>query len=182
LIALNHTAKNHRTLTMTIRIARLVEKHWPDVAAIYAEGIATGHATFESEPPDWELFATIHSADHRHVAIQDGRVLGWVAASPVSNRCVYAGVVEDSLYVAMQASGQGVGLKLLNALIRSTESAGIWTIQSGIFPENNTSLGLHQRAGFRVVGVRRRLGLMTYGPLAGVWRDVIMIERRSTAV
>jgi L-amino acid N-acyltransferase YncA len=92
---------------MTIRIAPLVEKHWPDVAAIYAEGIATGHATFESEPPDWEHFATIHSADHRHVAIQDGRVLGWVAASPVSNRCVYAGVVEDSLYVAMQVRTRG---------------------------------------------------------------------------
>jgi phosphinothricin acetyltransferase len=109
-------------------------------------------------------------------------VLGWVAASPVSDRCSYAGVVEDSVYVAAQVRGQGIGLRLLGALINSTESAGIWTIQSGIFPENHTSLRLHERAGFRVVGTRRRLGQMTYGPLAGVWRDVVMIERRSPRI
>jgi L-amino acid N-acyltransferase YncA len=167
---------------MTIRIDSLTEKHWPEVAAIYGEGIATGHATFESELPDWEHFATSHSADHRYIAIRDGRVLGWVAASRISDRCAYAGVVEDSVYVTEQARGHGVGLELLKTLINSTEVAGIWTIQSGIFPENQASLRLHERAGFRVVGIRQRIGLMTYGPLAGVWRDVIMIERRSAVV
>ena len=165
---------------MSIYIDRLTYEHWPEVSAIYAEGIVTGHATFESEPPDWDHFAACHLPDQCHVAVEDGRVLGWVGASAASDRCVYAGVAEHSVYVAEHARGQGIGLKLLEALIHSTEAAGIWTIQSGIFPENHASLRLHERAGFRVVGTRQRIGRMSYGPLAGIWRDVIMIERRST--
>jgi L-amino acid N-acyltransferase YncA len=164
---------------MSIHIDRLTYEHWPEVSDIYTEGIATGHATFESEAPDWDHFAASHLPDQRHVAVEGGRVLGWVAATAVSDRCAYAGVAEHSVYVAEQARGQGIGLKLLEALIKSAETAGIWTIQSGIFPENHASLRLHERAGFRVVGTRQRIGRMAYGPLAGVWRDVIMIERRS---
>jgi phosphinothricin acetyltransferase len=167
---------------MTMRVVPLTAEHWPEVSTIYIDGIATAHATFESEPPNWEHFTASHLANQRHVAMEDDRVLGWVAASAVSDRCVYAGVVEDSVYVAERARGHGVGQLLLQTLIESTEAAGIWTIQSGIFPENHASLRLHERAGFRVVGTRERIGCMTYGPLAGVWRDVIMIERRSPAV
>ena len=161
-----------------MRIVPLQAEHWPEVEAIYADGIATGHATFESEPPTWERFSG--SRVHASVALDDDRVLGWVAATPVSDRCVYAGVVEHSVYVAPSASGRGVGRALLGALVDSTEAAGTWTIQSGVFPENTASLRLHASAGFEVVGTRRRLGLMTHGPLAGHWRDVLLLERRST--
>lgn len=163
-----------------MRIEPLDAEHWPRVEAIHAAGIATGHATFESEPPTWERFAASRPAPHRHVAVEDGDVLGWVAATPVSDRCVYAGVVEHSVYVDPAASGRGVGCALLDALVASTEAAGIWTIQSGVFPENAASLALHARVGFEVVGTRRRLGRMAHGPLAGQWRDVLLLERRST--
>jgi L-amino acid N-acyltransferase YncA len=164
-----------------VRIERLTERHWPAVGEIYAAGIATGHATFETEPPAWEHFDATRLAQHRHVAVgAAGTVLGWVAASPVSERCVYAGVIEHSVYVHPNATGQGIGLLLLEALISSTEAAGIWTIQSGVFPENLASLAVHRRAGFRDVGTRHRLGHMPYGPLAGQWRDVILLERRSS--
>ena len=161
-----------------MRIVPLEVEHWPQVEAIYAAGIATGHATFESEPPTWERFSG--SRSHRFVALDQDRVLGWVAATPVSDRCVYAGVVEHSVYVDPAAAGRGVARALLDALVDSTESAGVWTIQSGVFPENTASLRLHAAAGFEVVGTRRRLGLMTHGPLAGHWRDVLLLERRST--
>jgi len=162
-------------------MAPLAERHWPQVSAIFAEGIATGHATFEIEPPSWADFAAGHLPGHSQVALDErGDVLGWVAASATSERCVYAGVVEESVYVAARARGMGVGRALLRAIIASTEGAGIWTIQAGIFPENAASLRLHASLGFETVGVRRRVGLMTYGPLAGVWRDVVLIERRST--
>jgi L-amino acid N-acyltransferase YncA len=158
-------------------------EHWPDVERLYRTGIATGHATFEAEPPTWERFDAGKLAGQRLVAVDDvGLVLGWVAASGVSDRCVYAGVVEHSVYVDPAAQGRGVGRLLLDALVASTEAAGIWTIQSGVFPENAASLALHASAGFRVVGIRERVGQMTYGELAGRWRDVVMIERRSTAV
>ncbi|MFT4011283.1 MAG: GNAT family N-acetyltransferase [Nocardioidaceae bacterium] len=164
-------------------VAPLTVEHWPGVERIYAAGIATGHATFESEPPTWEKFNESKLPDQRLVAIDDtGRVLGWAAASRVSDRCVYVGVVEHSVYVDPDAQGHGIGLLLLDALIASTESAGIWTIQSGIFPENTASLALHRAAGFREVGTRQRVGRMTHGTLAGTWRDVIFIERRSKTV
>ena len=163
-----------------ITVGALERPHWPEVEAIYAAGIATGHATFESEPPTWEHFDGAKLPDQRFVALGGDKVLGWVAASMISERCVYAGVVEHSVYVDPGAQGRGIGRQLLDALITSTEAAGIWTIQSGIFPENTASLSLHEAAGFEVVGTRRRIGRMAHGPLEGQWRDVIFIERRSS--
>jgi len=157
-----------------VSIDPLQPDDWPAVKTIYADGIATGHATFETTVPAWEEWDASHLPEHRFVARVDGVVIGWVAASPVSGRCVYRGVVEHSVYVAEHARGRGVGHRLLEALVASTEAAGIWTIQSGIFPENTASLALHERCGFRRVGIRERLG-----EHEGRWRDVIMIERRS---
>ena len=157
--------------------------HWSRVEEIYADGIATGHATFESAPPSWERFDSTRLPDQRLVALaSSGRVVGWTAASAVSDRCAYVGVVEHAVYVDPAAQGSGVGQRLLEALARSTEAAGIWTIQSGVFAENTPSLRLHAAAGFRVVGVRERIGKMTYGPMAGQWRDVVAVERRSPQV
>jgi phosphinothricin acetyltransferase len=155
--------------------------HWPKVRDIYAAGIATGHATFEPEPPSWAAFNASKLSAQRLVAVDSsGAVLGWAAASAVSDRCVYAGVVEHSVYVDSAVQSRGIGRALLAGLATSTETAGIWTIQAGIFPENAASLRLHEKAGFRIIGTRQRVGKMTYGPLADQWRDVIMIERRST--
>jgi L-amino acid N-acyltransferase YncA len=147
------------------------------VLAIYQAGIDEGNATFETQAPVWEQFTAARLPAHRYVATARGDVAGWVAASPVSDRCVYAGVVEHSVYVHPQARGQGIGRQLLDALIASTEAAGIWTIQSGIFPENTASLALHQVAGFRIVGTRQRIGQHH-----GRWRDVMFIERRSPLI
>lgn len=163
-------------------VVPLTGEHWPEVERIYAAGIATGHATFESEPPSWEQFDAGRLPGQRVVALEDGRAVGWAAASAVSDRCVYAGVVEHSVYVDPAAAGRGIGRLLLAALVASTEAAGIWTIQSGIFPENLASLAVHRAAGFREVGVRERIGRMTYGPLAGQWRDVVFVERRSDRI
>jgi phosphinothricin acetyltransferase len=158
-------------------------EHWPRVERIYAAGIATGHATFETEPPTWERFDAAKLPGQRLVAVDEtGTVLGWTAAAATSERGAYAGVVEHSVYVSPDAAGYGVGRRLLDALIVSTENAGIWTIQSGVFPENAASLALHRAARFRVVGVRERIGRMAHGPLAGQWRDVVLLERRSTRV
>jgi L-amino acid N-acyltransferase YncA len=148
---------------------------WPNVRAIYLEGIATGNATFETDAPSWEAWDRAHVADLRLVARDaDGSVLGWVAVTPVSGRCVYAGVADLSVYVSAAARGRGVGRTLLTALIQSSERAGIWTLQAGIFPENAPSLALHRACGFRDVGRRERIGKMD-----GVWRDVLLLERRS---
>ena len=153
----------------------LTHRDWPAVEAIYAAGIATGNATFETEPPPWERFDSSKLPTHRLVAVdRTDNVLGWVAVSLVSTRAAYRGVVEHSVYVAPGAGGRGVGTALLTALIDSTEAAGIWTIQSGVFPENKRSLNLHQRLGFREIGIRERVG--EHG---GQWRDVLLIERRS---
>ena len=162
-----------------VRIEPLAAEHWADVERIYAAGIATGHATFEATPPTWDAFDTGKVREHRFVALDDDRqVLGWAAASAVSDRCVYAGVIEHSVYVDPAARGRGVGRALLDALLDSAAAGGVWTVQSGIFPENSASIALHTAAGFRVVGTRERLGRMTYGPLAGQWRDVVLMERR----
>lgn len=152
-------------------------EHAERVLAIYRAGIDTGNATFETEPPTWEAFDRARLPEHRFVALDDGHVVGWVAASPVSDRCVYAGVVEHSVYVDPAARGRGIGRALLEALIASTEAAGVWTIQSGVFPENRASLALHRTLGFREVGVRERIGRRD-----GVWRDVVLLERRSPSV
>jgi len=162
-------------------IVALSERDWPGVHAIYASGIATGHATFETEPPSWEQFDETHLADHRFIALSgEGHALGWAAASAVSDRCVYDGVAEVSVYVHPEVGGRGLGTQLLGALIISTENAGIWTLQAGVFPENTSSMALHLAAGFRTVGIRERLGKMAHGPRAGEWRDVVLLERRST--
>jgi phosphinothricin acetyltransferase len=165
-----------------VTVVPLTREHWPEVERIYAAGIATGHATFESEPPTWEQFDAAKLPGLRLVAVEDGHVVGWAAASAVSDRCVYAGVVEHSVYVDPEASGRGIGRALLDGLVAATEDAGIWTLQSGVFPENAASLALHRAAGFREVGVRKRVGRMTSGPLAGRWRDVVLVERRSDRV
>jgi L-amino acid N-acyltransferase YncA len=151
---------------------------WPAVRAIYEAGIATGNATFETTVPDWPAWDAAHLAGHRLVARdEDGRVVGWSALAPVSDRCAYAGVAEDSIYVAPGAQGHGVGRALLSAVVASAERAGIWTVQTGIFPENQPSVRLHEACGFRVVGVRERLGR-----LGGRWRDVLLLERRSPVI
>jgi L-amino acid N-acyltransferase YncA len=159
--------------TSTITIEAMRPEDWPEISDIYAEGIATGDATFETEAPDWAAWDATHLAEHRLVARHDGAVVGWVAAVPVSGRCVYRGVVEHSVYVAASARGQGIGRGLLDEFIASTEAADIWTIQTGIFPENVASLALHERCGFRRVGIRERIG-----EHQGRWRDVILLERR----
>jgi L-amino acid N-acyltransferase YncA len=151
--------------------------HADAVLAIYRAGIEEGDATFETSAPDWAAFTAARLPAHRYVAITGGRVAGWVAASAVSGRCVYAGVVEHSVYVHPAGRGQGIGRRLLGALVTSAEAAGIWTIQSGIFPENTASMALHRAAGFRVVGTRERIGQHH-----GRWRDVVLIERRSAVV
>lgn len=150
---------------------------WTAVEAIYREGIATGLATFETETPSWEAWDVAHRPDCRLVARQDGHVVGWAALSPVSGRCVYGGVAEVSIYVAAAARGQGIGKALLDALIAASETTGIWTLQAGIFPENTASLALHRACGFRTVGIRERIG-----QLHGVWKDVVLLERRSAIV
>ena len=160
---------------MVVTIRAMQPADWPAVAAVYAEGIATGDATFETEVPGWQQWDAAHLPEHRLVAEIDGTVVGWTAVCPVSSRGVYAGVVEHSVYVAAAARGRGVGRRLLAALAESTERADIWTIQTGIFPENEPSLALHRTAGFRVLGVRERPG-----QLRGRWRDVVVLERRST--
>jgi len=154
--------------------------HWPAVRAIYAEGLATGHATFTTESPTWADWDASHLPVGRLVAVADdapNSVLGWVALSPISGRCVYGGVAEVSAYVAPAARGQGVGRALLAALVAESEQHGLWTLQAGIFPENVASVRLHEAAGFRVVGRRERIG-----QLHGVWRDTLLLERRSAVV
>lgn len=159
-----------------VRIVPMRAEHAEQILAIYQLGIDEGNATFETAAPTWEQFDAAKLPAHRSVAVDDtGTVLGWVAAVPVSDRCAYAGVVEHSVYVHPDARGQGVGLALLRTLLASTEAAGIWTVQSGIFPENTASLALHQRAGFRVIGTRERISRHH-----DRWRDVLLIEHRST--
>jgi L-amino acid N-acyltransferase YncA len=147
---------------------------WLEVAAIFRAGIATGNATFETEVPSWSVWDAGHLAEHRLVAVDEDRVVGWAALSAVSDRCCYSGVAEVSVYVAPEAQGRGVGRALLERLVADSEAAGIWTLQAGIFPENEASVALHLACGFRVVGTRERLGQMN-----GTWRDVLFLERRS---
>jgi L-amino acid N-acyltransferase YncA len=149
---------------------------WPHVSRIYAAGIATGNATFEREVPSFEHWDAAHLAGHRFVATDGDAVVGWVALTAYSDRCCYEGVADLSVYVDPAAQGRGVGRALLERLIDDSEQAGIWTLQAGVFPENEASLALHRGCGFRVVGMRERIGR-----LDGVWRDVVLLERRSAA-
>ena len=157
----------------TLRAMR--DSDWDSVHAIYEAGIATGQATFETEAPSWERWDAKHLTAARLVAEQSGQVLGWAALSAVSDRCVYAGVAEVSVYVAEAARGKGIGRQLLEALVRASETAGIWTLQAGIFPENAASVAIHTACGFRIVGTRERLGQHH-----GRWRDALFLERRSS--
>jgi L-amino acid N-acyltransferase YncA len=166
-----------KSLSTDFIIEPLQPADWPAVRAIYEEGIATGNATFETTAPAWEQWNQSHRQDCRLVAHRNGQVIGWAALSPVSSRCVYAGVAEVSVYVAAAARGQGAGKRLLSALIEASEQAGLWTLQAGIFPENTSSLALHQACGFRELGRRERIGRMN-----GVWRDVALLERRSRSM
>lgn len=162
-------------------VVPMTVQDWPHVKRIYSAGIEAGHATFESTVPTWEQFDSSRLVDHRLVAVaSDGAVVGWAACVAVSARPVYAGVVEHSVYVAPGARGTGIGGLLLGELIDSTEQAGIWTIQSSIFVENTASLKLHERHGFRTIGIRERVAKATVGPAAGRWRDTVLVERRST--
>lgn len=162
---------------MKFVVERMKDEGWGEVASIYQEGIATSDATFETDAPTWEKWDKSHLRDCRLVARAEGKVIGWAALSPVSTRCVYSGVAEFSLYVAASTRGVGVGKALLRALIEESESTGIWTLQAGIFPENAASIALTKACGFREVGRRERIGQMD-----GIWRDVILIERRSKVV
>ena len=163
------------------QIVPLLPQHWESVRAIYGEGIATGNATFETELPSWEKWDASHRQDCRLIAVDDNarekNILGWAALSAVSARRVYAGVAEVSVYVSTAARGRGVGKALMNALVEASEAHGLWTLQAGIFPENTASISLHKSFGFREVGVRRRIG-----QLGNVWRDVMLLERRSERV
>jgi phosphinothricin acetyltransferase len=162
---------------MAIALLPLGPDDWPAIIAVYHQGIVTGQATFETDAPDWERWDARHCAVPRLAAREGERIVGWAALSPVSARAVYAGVAEVSVYVAADCRGQGIGRQLLGALVRQSEAAGFWTLQAGIFPENVASLALHAACGFRVVGRRERIG-----QLHGVWRDVLLLERRSQVV
>jgi L-amino acid N-acyltransferase YncA len=152
---------------------------WEQVRAIYLEGIATGNATFEPGVPDWRKWDSAHVDKPRLVVRMDGRIAGWAALSLVSARKVYAGVAEISIYVSEKFRGKGIGNALLGALIDSSEKNGFWTLQAGIFPENVASIELHKKHGFRVLGIREKVGKMSFGELKGQWRDVVLMERRS---
>jgi L-amino acid N-acyltransferase YncA len=158
----------------SISIEPLIADHWEAVRSIYLQGIATGNATLQQTAPDWEEWNSGHLPVCRLVARSGDEIAGWAALSPVSRRPVYLGVAEVSVYVAESARGRGIGARLLARLIEDSEKEGIWTLQAGIFPENTASIGLHTRAGFRIVGTRSRLGCMN-----GRWRDVVLLERRS---
>lgn len=162
---------------MKLSFLPMTSAHWDEVRSIYQEGIDTGLATFETEAPTWKEWDAGHLHKCRLVAAEDGAVLAWAALSPVSDRCAYGGVAEVSVYVASKARGKGVGTATLRELVSESEKTGIWTLQAGLFVENRASLAIHKSCGFREVGVRRRLG-----KLNGVWRDVLLLERRSEIV
>ncbi len=160
-----------------MKIRKMTPTDWEAVATIYAEGIATGFATFEKDVPSYKDWDTAHMKTCRLVAIEGDQILGWAALSPVSSRCVYGGVGEVSVYISTESRGRGTGKALLNALITESEAAGLWTIQSGIFPENKGSIKLHENTGFRFIGKRERVG-----KLDGIWKDNLLFERRSQLI
>jgi len=164
---------------MEFVINKMNRGDWEQVRAIYIEGIATGHATFEAEAPEWEKWDSNHLSEPRLVARVGSDIAGWAALSRVSTRRVYSGVCEVSIYVGSTYRGRGIGSALMIALIETSEKEGIWTLQAGIFPENIASIELHKKHGFRVLGVREKVGRMTFGELTGTWRDVVLMERRS---
>ena len=164
-------------MTSNIKTRNMLTSDWEAVSKIYMEGIATGFATFETSTPTYEAWDAAHMSTCRIVAIEDEKILGWAALSPVSSRCVYGGIGEVSVYVNSESRGKGVGRILMEALIKESEAEGLWTIQSGIFPENERSIELHKKVGFRYIGKRERVG-----KLDGVWKDNLLFERRSEIV
>ena len=162
---------------MTVIIDTMQAEDWPAVRTIYEEGIATRNATFETQIPEWPAWDANHLPNCRFVVREAGCVMGWAVLSPASRRAVYAGVAEVSVYVAQTMRGHRVGTVLLQTLIAAAEEAGIWTLQGSIFPENSASLALHQACGFRIVGRRERIG-----KLDGIWRDTVLVERRSQII
>lgn len=163
--------------TINMQIEIMLPQHWPTVKKIYEEGIATGNATFQTTAPEWEEWDAAHVKNSRLVATENNEVLGWAALTAVSGRCVYAGVGEVSVYVAAAARGKGIGKKILQALITESEKNNFWTLQAGIFPENTGSVKIHEDCGFRIIGKREKIGHMN-----GLWRDTLLLERRSTTV
>jgi L-amino acid N-acyltransferase YncA len=161
----------------SVELRPLEPDDWAAVAEIYWDGMRDGLATFETEVPAWEVWDCVHSRSDRLVAVLLGEIVGFAALAPVSSRRCYSGVMEDTVYVARDARGLGIGHALLEALIAGAEAAGVWTIQTAIFPENSASLGLHEKCGFRVVGTRERIAKRD-----GVWRDTVLLERRSEVV
>lgn len=160
-----------------MEISNLLPSDWDSVKSIYEKGIATGNATFQTSAPTWEEWDSSHLGTCRIVVQESGKVVGWAALTPVSSRCVYAGVAEVSVYVDPEQSGKGIGLSLLEKLVALSEVEGIWTLQAGIFPENIGSLRIHEKAGFRMLGVREKIGKQN-----GVWRDTVLLERRSKTI
>lgn len=160
---------------MTVR--SMNPSDWKEVSRIYSEGIATGIATFETQAPTYAQWDKAHTEHCRLIAEQDGEIMGWAALSPVSSRCVYGGVGEVSVYISNKSRGKGVGKLLMEHLIKESEKAGYWTIQSGIFPENTASIKLHEKIGFRYIGKRERVG-----KIHGVWKDNLLFEKRSNKV
>ena len=162
---------------LAMEIINMQPHHWNDVSKIYRAGIETGHATFQTDAPSWEEWDAAHIKNCRLVAVENNTVLAWAALTAVSGRCVYAGVAETSVYVDAGARGKGIGRKLLMSLINESEKSNFWTLQAGIFPENTASIKIHEDCGFRIIGRRERIGKMK-----AVWRDTLLLERRSKVV
>ena len=159
---------------LVLQVEPLRKEHYPFVKSIYEKGIVTGHATFQTQAPEWDEWDKAHANNCRIIAVNNNCLLGWAVLSPVSGRCVYAGVAEVSVYIDTEERGKGLGKFLLQSLVEESELNGFWTLQAGIFPENKASIAIHQKCGFRIVGYREKIGKMK-----NTWRDVLLLERRS---
>ena len=173
---MTNPAARQTAIAVSMKLIEISAENYPAVARIYGEGLQTGTATFETTIPSWEKWNDGHLPFGRIIAVEDNNYLGWAALSPVSSRCVYGGVAEVSVYVDTNQSGRGIGTLLMKTLISKSESLGFWTLQSGIFPENIASVHLHERSGFRKIGIRERIGKMD-----GKWYDTLLMERRSSS-